>query len=357
MDIDIISVIIPCYNVEDYIDRCMESVTLQTIGMEHLQIILVNDASCDSTLKKLEEWERKFPEQIIVVTYEENLRQGGARNVGLQYVSGKYIGFVDADDWIERDMYELLYYKAVEGNYDRVSGKFIREEQGGGNSQYENGKKRLDVEHHCTPIQGFCMQDCTEIGNQGEYGSICTAIYRSSIILENKIYFPEKMAYEDNYWGAIASLYIEDSYIVDKVLYHYMANADSTTSSRNRKYHLDRLKIEMMKIDKYESLGVLEIPEFKEQIEWDFLQRYYLNSLFVFFTRFEAVPAEIVNIMIRTVRMRFPDWEKNSNIKNQGILNKLLLEMLKTDGKLTQEEVGNIGTLYINAWKSCNEIE
>lgn len=74
-----ISVIIPCYNVEKYIDRCLESITAQTIGLDMLEIILINDGSTDNTLDKLYRWERLFPENIMVITYEENLRQGEQR--------------------------------------------------------------------------------------------------------------------------------------------------------------------------------------------------------------------------------------------------------------------------------------
>lgn len=72
----------------------------QTIGLEHLEIILANDASTDATLDNLMEWDQRFPENIMVITYEENLCQGGARNVGFSCESGDFIGFVDSDDWM-----------------------------------------------------------------------------------------------------------------------------------------------------------------------------------------------------------------------------------------------------------------
>jgi len=97
----------------------------QTIGIEHLQIILVNDASTDMTYEHMLKWEKKYPDSIMVVTYEENLRQGGARNVGMQYASAGYIGFVDSDDWVELDMYELLYDIISKEDYDVVRGKTI----------------------------------------------------------------------------------------------------------------------------------------------------------------------------------------------------------------------------------------
>lgn len=86
----LISIIVPCYNVENYIDRCVSSLVSQTIGIENLEIILVNDASRDNTLFKLYEWEKKYPDSIMVITYDENIRQGGARNVGLSYATSDY---------------------------------------------------------------------------------------------------------------------------------------------------------------------------------------------------------------------------------------------------------------------------
>ena len=98
-----ISVIIPCYNAQAYIPRCLHSIFSQTIGMETLEIILVNDASTDHTLDILLQFENKFPDSVIVVNLEQNIRQGGARNVGLSYASGEYVAFLDADDWWEED--------------------------------------------------------------------------------------------------------------------------------------------------------------------------------------------------------------------------------------------------------------
>lgn len=122
-----ISIIIPRYNVEQCIDRCLKSVTSQTIGLDLLEIILINDASTDNTLDKLYQWEHRFPQNIMVITYEENLRQGGARNIGLTYASGQYIGFADADDWIDKNMYKFLYEKICTLKVDAVRCKFVRE--------------------------------------------------------------------------------------------------------------------------------------------------------------------------------------------------------------------------------------
>ena len=114
-----ITIIIPCYNVDKYIDRCMQSIEEQTLGMQTFQIILVDDGSTDCTMDKLIAWQTKYPFQIQIVHNSKNKRQGTCRNIGLQRATGEYIGFVDADDWIEPDMYEALH----ELKSDEICGK------------------------------------------------------------------------------------------------------------------------------------------------------------------------------------------------------------------------------------------
>ncbi len=84
-----ISVIIPCYNVEKYIDRCLTSVVNQTIGLKMLEIICVNDGSTDGAWEKLCQWEKQCPENMLAVDCKENGAQGRARNIALSYASGE----------------------------------------------------------------------------------------------------------------------------------------------------------------------------------------------------------------------------------------------------------------------------
>ena len=102
---DLISVIIPVYNVEKYLDRCVESVVNQTY--KNLEIILIDDGSTDNCLAKCDEWARK--DSRIKVIHKKNGGLSDARNAGLKIAQGKYIGFVDSDDWIRCDMYQMLY--------------------------------------------------------------------------------------------------------------------------------------------------------------------------------------------------------------------------------------------------------
>ena len=128
-----IAIIIPCYNVETYIDRCLNSIVNQTMGVENLQVICVDDASTDGTWQRLQAWEQQYPEDIMLIQCEKNGRQGTARNIALQYVQTDFVGFVDSDDWIEADMYEKMYEKMVQYDCDIVFCRNFR------SSEYTSG--------------------------------------------------------------------------------------------------------------------------------------------------------------------------------------------------------------------------
>jgi len=101
----LISVIVPVYNVEQYLDRCVESIVNQTY--KNLEIILVDDGSTDSSGTKCDEWSKK--DSRIRVIHKENGGQSSARNVGLSIATGSLIGFVDSDDYIDESMYESMH--------------------------------------------------------------------------------------------------------------------------------------------------------------------------------------------------------------------------------------------------------
>lgn len=101
---DLISVIIPIYNVEKYLDKCIETVINQTYS--NLEIILVDDGSTDLSGKKCDEWKKK--DKRIIVVHKENGGLSSARNAGIDIATGKYISFIDSDDFVESQIFEVL---------------------------------------------------------------------------------------------------------------------------------------------------------------------------------------------------------------------------------------------------------
>ncbi|SFQ39522.1 Glycosyltransferase involved in cell wall bisynthesis [Butyrivibrio proteoclasticus] len=146
-----ISVIVGAYNAHSTLVRCLTSLINQTL--EDIEIIVVNDASKDDTWEIMKRCEEQFPDKVKIVNNEVNLGCGGARNIGLNFVEGEYIGFCDSDDYIASNMYELLYEKAKEKDADIVDCGFFAEAAGASSiSTPESAEGELDAEKRKTLI-------------------------------------------------------------------------------------------------------------------------------------------------------------------------------------------------------------
>ena len=129
-----VSVIVPVYNTEGFLQKCLDSLTNQTL--EDIEIICVNDGSTDNSLKILED--NAIRDDRIKIINQKNKKQGAARNAGMKIATGEYIGFVDSDDWIDLDFYEKLYNAATRHNFDIALGTNIRVKK-------NVNKKRLNI--------------------------------------------------------------------------------------------------------------------------------------------------------------------------------------------------------------------
>lgn len=135
----LISVIVPVYKAEKYLNQCIESIVSQTY--QNLQIILVDDGSPDNCPAICDDWAKK--DRRIVVIHKENGGQSSARNVGLDIARGEYVGFVDADDFIDHDMYEILLHSLVSTNVDIVccGSRIVNEKWMALRDRYKHEKK------------------------------------------------------------------------------------------------------------------------------------------------------------------------------------------------------------------------
>lgn len=321
-----ISIVIPCYNVERYIDRCIYSLVNQTIGVNVLQLIFVNDASTDLTGKKLGYWQEKYPESIEVITLPENRRQGGARNEGMKHIKAPFTGFVDSDDWVDPGMFEILYKAMQEDDYDFVNCFAKR--------ACDNREKLNPRVQEDAVIRVETSEDRRRYLMQSFPGGIWSKLYRTEFLRQYAVPFPEKMAYEDNYWMSILRLNTSLCKIIGRELYYYFVNPSSTILSQDSDRHFDRLLIEEMKIQEYKKRGIFET--YYREFEFKFLRMYYINSLHTFFLRISdmgKVPFEAMQAKVREV---FPDYLNNPYL---GRFNPLQVELLKTlELKLTIEQ-------------------
>ena len=113
-----ISIIVPVYNAEKYLVKCLDSLVNQT--KKNIEIILVNDGSKDKSIDILNEYKEKYPDMITIIS-QENQGQSAARNSGIENATGKYIDFVDSEDYVSENMFEKLYEKAIEKDFDVVA--------------------------------------------------------------------------------------------------------------------------------------------------------------------------------------------------------------------------------------------
>lgn len=223
MKVDI-SVIIPAYNAEKYIERCIESISCQT--HKDLEIIVVNDGSTDNTQNILERIAKD--EHRIKIIKKINEGQGPARNKGIEVARGKYIVFADADDWLEDNAYETLFKIAEEKSCDIIACSY--------NMAYPDGRieckknlKDMDIDLSKVDINSFLYDYFFKI----KVGSsVWNKMYRSELIKSNSVLMGNTRIGEDFFFNLSALVYSSKVCIVNKPLYNYFQPEQSVT----RKY-------------------------------------------------------------------------------------------------------------------------
>jgi glycosyltransferase EpsH len=211
----IISFVVPIYNVEKYLDKCVNSITHQTVT--DIEIILVNDGSTDSSLAICQRL--AGTDSRIRVLTQENCGLGATRNNGLQVASGKYISFIDPDDWIDTEMGAKLVAALDSSTADFASFRIAY--------VTEN-----NVTTHVLPPflqQELCAEEILNhalIDNQ-IYTSSCNKVYRHSFFKDKGITFPALRAYEDIYFTRVMSAQAEKCIFINEVLYFALIRAGS----------------------------------------------------------------------------------------------------------------------------------
>lgn len=212
-----VSVIIPVYNVENYLRKCLNSLVNQTL--KDIEIIVVNDGTLDNSQEIIDEYVKKYPKKVVSVI-QENGGQGAARNTGLLHAKGEYIGYVDSDDYVEENMYEELYKKAKEEDSDIVIC--------GNNVVKEN-------------YEFLSKEDVDKEFLLGKM-AVWNKIYKKNIIVDNKIQFRSKVWYEDLDFTMKVFFSSKKISYIDKPLYNYLLREGSTMNNNNIKRNLELIE-------------------------------------------------------------------------------------------------------------------
>lgn len=313
MEFDIkISVIVPVYNVEKYLEKCIESIINQTF--EKYEIILVDDGSTDSSCEIVDYYGEKYP-QIINVFHKKNGGLGDARNYGINHAKGEYLIFIDSDDYIELDMLECLYNKAKEYNSDIVMCRFKSITESG-NIKYISKEKFSEDELMTLSKNKDLMLTHPAAWNK---------MYRRELFLSNNdIRYPSQVWYED-IRTTLKLFNVANSIIyVDKVLYNYLIREGSITNNKNCERNSEIVDALNDIVYYFKSNNKYE--EYKEEIE-------YLTIFHVYITASVRVlmiddKSSLINYLRSFLYTNFPDWTKNKYIKNLDANKKIILSLL-----------------------------
>lgn len=242
-----ISIILPCYNVAAYIDRCLESIYRQDFN--NYEIICINDGSTDNTLDIINKWGGGFTNIKIKTFPNQGLSQ--ARNEGLKLASGEYIYFFDPDDYINPGTLKAIYGKAKEGDYDAVHFGFktIYEDQDG--IHYNKSEKPYVYQSNNEIIHEYLPQflgitqknidewvDMTTMWNSKQFSGVWRFLYKRSILVEHNITFPKGIKLiEDKIFNARFFCYANTIATMEEVFYNYIIKEKGllTSSINNAK--------------------------------------------------------------------------------------------------------------------------
>lgn len=302
-----LSIIVPVFNMERYVRLCIESLLAQTYAP--LQIILVDDCSKDSSLSILRDYENKYPDRILVIDSKENLRQGGARNLGIRASNSDYIGFVDADDFVHPQMYELLMAEAEKNDVDAVYCGYREVDEAAAIADLSNLANIVSNSDVESMYKKLTDDDRMEIMMSHRLGSVWGGVYRRNLIEENGLYFPEHLAYEDNFWVYALQMNMEDVSFVNGQLYYYRQQEESTIHKRNAIHHYDRIEIEKRFL-KYVTDKQL-LKRYYKIVEYLFIEVFTMNTYSLLVNLFDHPKADKLEQVKGILKNTFPHWRRN----------------------------------------------
>ncbi len=304
-----LSIIVPVYGVEKYIDKCLNSLVKQSL--KEIEIIVVNDGTKDNSQKIIDKYVKKYPDKIKSYI-KENGGQGSARNYGLKKTTGEYIGYVDSDDFVEKDMYKKLYNKAKENNYDIVvCGNYNVSED------YQNKNIDAFINNYNTDLENIFFGKM----------AVWNKIYKRDILIKNKLEFKEKVWYEDLAFTLKAIMNSNTFAFIDEPLYDYLIREGSTMNNSNVKRNLEILEafddiLSYIKHNKKE--------EYFDKVEFLAIDHIYISAI-VRILKANAdnkIKKETVNELICYMNKNFPNYKNNKYIntlsRNRKIIYKLI---------------------------------
>ena len=283
-----ISVIVPVYNVEKYLEKCLDSLVNQTL--KDIEIIVVNDGSPDNSQKIIDKYVKKYSN---VKSYlKKNGGLSDARNYGIKFAKGEYIAFIDSDDFVKEDMYECMYNKAKENNYDMVVCDI--------NYLYPD---------KIVAVSSGIKKDTSSI--KDVYLNIHPAAWNKIFkrdLFNHNVYFKKNVWFEDVEFIYRLLPFIKNIGVVKKTFNQYIQREGSITNTVNKKIY-DYIDNMNGIIDFYKQNNLYN--NYKNELEYVYVR--YIYATFIKSVKKYNYDEykKAVDIAIKNVRERFPYYRRN----------------------------------------------
>lgn len=218
-----LSILIPIYNVEKYLEECLQSIYSLNINKE---VILVNDGSTDSSLSIAEEFKNKFPDETTLIS-QKNKGLSGARNTALGIARGKYVYFIDSDDFIDTEKFEIFLKNILNTELDIIHGNALIYKKSSTEEYYNNLKEELPVMNGKDFLYTMYQLKIYK-------EAVWLNVYRREFLIENNFSFKENLIYEDTLFSFKVFYAAKKIKVISNNFYYYRQREDSiTTKKRN----------------------------------------------------------------------------------------------------------------------------
>ena len=244
----VLSVVVPCYNSEDYMERCINSLLT---GGDEVEILIVYDGSEDRTGEIADDYGKKYP-NLVKVIHQENGGHGEAVNAGIRNATGLYFKVVDSDDWVDRESYEKIlstldFLIRSTDTVDMLISNFVYEKQGA------KRKKVMSYQSFFPEEQVFGWNEVKHL-HKGKYILMHSVIYRTKLLKDCGLELPKHTFYVDNLFVYQPLPYVKKMYYLDVNFYRYFIGRDD--QSVNEAVMISRidqqLKVNKLMIDAYD---------------------------------------------------------------------------------------------------------
>lgn len=300
-----VSIIVPFYNVEKYIEKCLETLVHQTL--EDIEIILVNDGSTDKTEEIAKKYQAQYPQKIRYLE-KENGGLSDARNYAIPYAKGEYIAFLDSDDYAEKNMYQEMYEIAKKENSDMVECNFIWE--------YPD-KTRIDI--------GAIYNNKHEMIEKIRVVAWNKLIKRE-ILEKSKVIFPKGYRYEDVEFTYMLIPFLEKVSFCKTPMVHYIQRDGSISNVQNKRT-AEIFDVMEHVIDYYKEEGLYD--EYYQELEYIYV-RYAFCSSFLRIVKIKdkKIRKQLLELTWNNVNIKFPNWKNNRILKTEKNKKNLYLKSI-----------------------------